>query len=360
MGVAPGLLERKQGRLRDQASPAHHRTRSLRKVLVTGADGFIGSHLVEMLVSLGASVRAFSMYNSFGTRGWLDTLAPDVLAAIEVVSGDIRDAAAVREAVRGCDTVLHLAALIGIPYSYVAPESYIDTNIKGTLNVLLAARDHAVEKVVCTSTSEVYGSAQFVPITEDHPLVGQSPYSASKIGADQLALSFHLSFGLPVAIARPFNTYGPRQSLRAVIPTIIAQVAAKKDRVELGALSPTRDLSFVTDTAAGIVAVARAEQSAGQVINLGSSFEVSVGALAKLIVEAMGSKAEVVSTEERIRPAASEVNRLFASNDKARELLGWIPQYGGLDGMRRGLAKTIDWFQKPDNLRRYQDHGYAI
>ena len=332
----------------------------MKKVLVTGADGFIGSHLVEVLVSRGESVRAFAMYNSFGTRGWLDDLAPEVLGSIEVVSGDIRDAAMVSEAVRGCDIVLHLAALIGIPYSYVAPESYIDTNIKGTLNVLLAARDQEIEKVVCTSTSEVYGSAQFTPITEDHPIGAQSPYAASKIGADQLALSFHRSFEMPVAIARPFNTYGPRQSLRAVIPTIIAQVTAGKDCVELGALSPTRDLSFVTDTAAGIAAIAGSERAIGRVVNLASNFEVSIGDLARIIVTAMGSTAEIVSTQERIRPPASEVNRLFGSNETARELLSWSPQHGGLDGLRRGLEKTVSWFRSPENLRRYPDRGYAI
>ena len=332
----------------------------LHRVLVTGADGFIGSHLVERLVAEGVEVRALALYNSFGTVGWLDSLPTATRKAIEIVSSDIRDSGAVRQAARGCDTILHLAALIAIPYSYVAPESYVDTNVRGTLNVLQAARDLSVERVVCTSTSEVYGTAQFVPITEEHPLVGQSPYAATKIGADQLALSFHRSFGLPVAIARPFNTYGPRQSLRAVIPTIIAQIAAGKRRIALGALTPTRDFNFVTDTARGLIAVARSDASIGDVVNLGSAHEISIGDCAALIADVMGVSIEIESEEQRLRPKGSEVERLFASNDKARRLLQWQPDFATREGLRRGLQLTAEWFQVPENLRRYSHQGYAV
>ncbi len=332
----------------------------LRRVLVTGADGFIGSHLVERLVAEGAEVRAFALYNSFGSAGWLDTLPTQTRAAIEIFSSDIRDSAAVRKAVRGCDTVLHLAALIGIPYSYVAPESYVDTNIHGTLNILQAAREFSTERVVCTSTSEVYGTAQFVPITEEHPLVGQSPYAATKIGADQLALSFHRSFGLPVAVARPFNTYGPRQSVRAVIPTIITQIASGKRRIALGSLRPTRDFNFVTDTARGMIAVAKSDASLGEVINLGSAHEISVGDCAALIAEVMGVEVEIESDEQRLRPKASEVERLFASNAKARRLLQWEPEFATRDGLRRGLEVTANWFRVPENLSHYRNSGYSV
>ncbi|MGP0091089.1 MAG: NAD-dependent 4,6-dehydratase LegB [Xanthobacteraceae bacterium] len=329
------------------------------RTLVTGADGFIGSHLAEALVRRGKDVRAFVLYNSLGSWGWLDEAPDDVKRSIEVVAGDVRDAAVVKEAMRGCDTVLNLAALIAIPYSYRAPESYVDTNIKGVLNVIQAARELGTAKVVHTSTSEVYGTARSVPITEDHPLQGQSPYSATKIAADQLALSFHRSFGMPVAIVRPFNTYGPRQSARAVLPTIITQLAAGS-RVSLGALHPTRDFSFVADTVEGIIAVAESAASIGEVINLGSGFEISIGEAARLIATLMGKSLELVDDSSRYRPEASEVERLLADTTKAQRLLGWRPQFAGLDGLRNGLAQTIEWFRDPANLRRYRTDAYVI
>ncbi|MBP1888123.1 NAD-dependent 4,6-dehydratase LegB [Sinorhizobium mexicanum] len=329
-------------------------------ILVTGADGFIGSHLVEHLVRQGLKVRAFVLYNSFGSWGWLDRLADDVRDQFEVFMGDIRDPNGVLTAMRGVDIVLHLAALIAIPYSYHSPDTYVDTNIKGTLNILQAARQLDVSRVVHTSTSEVYGSAQFVPITEEHPLVGQSPYSASKIGADQLALSFYRSFGTPVTVIRPFNTFGPRQSARAVIPTIISQLAAGKTEVRLGKLSPTRDFTFVTDTARAFQAMAESPSVLGEVVNFGSSFEISIGEVANLIAQTMGVDAGVVSEEERLRPELSEVERLFAGIDKARRLTNWSPQYSGRDGFVRGLAETIKWFSNPENLSFYKPDSYMV
>lgn len=331
-----------------------------RKVLVTGADGFIGSHLVEHLVQEGADVRAFVYYNSFSSWGWLDEADEKVRRSIEVFSGDIRDPHGVRNAMRGCDVVMHLAALIAIPYSYHSPDTYVDTNIKGTLNVLQAARELNIGRVVHTSTSEVYGTARIVPITEDHPLQGQSPYSASKIGADQLATSFFLSFATPVSIIRPFNTYGPRQSARAVIPTIITQVAAGMREIRLGALHPTRDFNYVHDTVRGFVAVAECDAALGQVINIGSNYEISIGDTARIIAELMGRDVQLANDEERLRPAGSEVERLWADNSRARALTGWIPEYGGLDGFRRGLRETIEWFSAPQNLRRYHAGLYNI
>lgn len=330
------------------------------RVLVTGADGFIGSHLTEALVRAGYEVRAFVLYNSFDSRGWLDRCDPDVAGKFEVFAGDVRDPNGVRVATSGCDAVLHLAALIGIPYSYHSPDSYVDTNIKGTLNVVQAARDLGVRKVVHTSTSEVYGTARFVPITEEHPLHGQSPYSASKIGADQIALSFHASFGTPVTIVRPFNTYGPRQSTRAVIPTIITQIAGGARRIKLGALHPTRDFNYVADTVTGFLAALHCDHSAGQVINLGSNFEVSIGEVARTIAEAMRTEIEIVADPQRLRPRDSEVERLWAATDKARELLHWQPRYGGLEGFRRGLAETIDWYRNPANLISYRSGEYSL
>lgn len=332
------------------------------KVLVTGADGFIGSHLTERLVAEGYDVRALTLYSSFGTWGWLDQFDPAVIRKIEVVPGDVRDAACMREAVKGSEIIFHLAALIAIPYSYRAPESYIDTNVKGTLNVLQAAEAEGVARVIHTSTSEVYGTAVSVPIDEDHRLSAQSPYAASKIAADQLALSFHRSFGTPVMVLRPFNTFGPRQSVRAVIPTIIGQIAEGARTVKLGALHPTRDFSYVDDTVNGFIAVARAEfnRIAGRVINTGSSFEISIGDVGKLIAECMGVEIAVEQDEARLRPAASEVDRLVCDNRLAADLLGWRPQYGGLEGLRRGLEKTIAWFRKPENLALYQSRTYAI
>jgi dTDP-glucose 4,6-dehydratase len=330
------------------------------RVLVTGADGFIGSHLVEGLVRHGCAVRAFVYYNSFGSRGWLDTVDPKTLENVEFFAGDIRDPHGVRTAMEGCDTVLHLAALIAIPFSYHSPDTYVDTNVKGTLNIVQAARDLGVKKVVVTSTSEVYGTARYVPIDEEHPLQGQSPYSASKIGADQIALSFHKSFDTPVAVIRPFNTYGPRQSARAVIPTIITQIAAGKRTLKLGAVHPTRDFSFVEDTVAGFIAVAESEKSVGEVINIGSGFEISIGETAALIAETMGARVEVVCDDARLRPDKSEVERLFAGMEKARRLLGFTPAYGGRDGFARGIAKTAEWFKNPDHLKRYRPDEYAI
>lgn len=330
-----------------------------RKVLVTGADGFIGSHLTEALVRRGDAVRALSMYNSFGSRGWLDDLEPEVQSSLEVVSGDIRDPSAMREAVRGVDVVFHLAALIAIPFSYRAPDSYVDTNIRGTLNVLQAVRELGVPQMIHTSTSEVYGTALYVPIDEGHPLQAQSPYSATKMSADHLALSFHASFETPVAVIRPFNTYGPRQSARAVIPTIITQIAAGQRSIKLGALSPTRDFSYVADTVAGFVAMAETGAANGQVTNLGSGFEISIHDTAKLIAEVMGADVEFVTDEQRLRPVNSEVNRLFADNSKALRLLGWQPEYGGLDGFRNGIRKTVDWFTAPGALASYRPAEYT-
>lgn len=329
-------------------------------VLVTGADGFIGSHLTETLVRAGHDVRAFIFYNSFNSWGWLNECSEDVRGKFEVFAGDIRDPYRVREAMKGCEAVLHLAALIAVPYSYHSPDSFIDTNVKGTLNVVQAARDLGVAKVVHTSTSEVYGTAQFVPITEDHPLQGQSPYSASKIGADQIAMAFYTSFDTPVSILRPFNTYGPRQSARAVIPTVITQIACGKRELKLGSLHPTRDFSYVPDTVAGFIAALNSERGIGEVINLGSSFEISIGDTAKHIAEIMGVEIDILSDPPRLRPEKSEVLRLFASNQKARDLLGWQPAYSGLDGLRRGLVETIDWFRKPDHLASYKSHIYNL
>jgi NAD dependent epimerase/dehydratase len=331
-----------------------------KKVLVTGADGFIGSHLTEHLVRLGADVRAFVYYNSFNSWGWLDEAGEDIKQSLDVFAGDIRDPHGVRTAMKDCDVVMHLAALIAIPYSYHSPDTYVDTNVKGTLNVVQAARELGTERVVHTSTSEVYGTARFVPITEAHPLQGQSPYSASKIGADQMAQSFFASFGTPVATIRPFNTYGPRQSARAVIPTIITQVASGARSLKLGAIHPTRDFNYVQDTVRGFVAVAECDAAVGQVLNVGSNYEISVGDTARLIAELMGREVEFTSDEQRMRPAGSEVERLWADNSLVRELTGWTPQYPGIEGLRRGLQETIAWFGNPDNLRRYKAGLYNI
>ncbi|HYD25608.1 MAG TPA: NAD-dependent 4,6-dehydratase LegB [Croceibacterium sp.] len=331
-----------------------------KKILVTGADGFIGSHLVEYLVSAGHDVRAFVYYNSFNSWGWLDVAPPHVRSAIEVFAGDIRDPHGVRTAMRGCEVVLHLAALIAIPYSYHSPDTYVDTNVKGTLNVVQAARELGVERVVNTSTSEVYGTARFVPITEDHPLQGQSPYSASKIGADQIAMSFHASFGTPVATIRPFNTYGPRQSARAVIPTIITQIASGARAIKLGAVHPTRDFNFVRDTVRGFLAVAECDAAVGQVVNVGSNFEITIGDTARLIAELLGAEVELVTDDQRLRPEKSEVERLWADNSRMRGLTEWAPEYGGIDGFRRGLSETIAWFSDPANLDRYKAHEYNL
>jgi NAD dependent epimerase/dehydratase len=328
------------------------------KILVTGADGFIGSHLTEELVRQGYDVKAFVYYNSFNLWGWLDH--SPLKNEFEVFAGDIRDPFGVKEAMKGCDIVLHLAALIAIPYSYHSPATYIDTNIKGTLNVLQAARELNIQKVVHTSTSEVYGTAKFVPITEDHPLQGQSPYSASKISADQLAMSFYYSFNTPVAIIRPFNTYGPRQSARAVIPTIITQIASGKRKIKLGSLHPTRDFNYVKDTVNGFISVMKHDRSIGEVINIGSNFEVSIGETTKLIAEIMGVDIEIETDDARIRPEKSEVERLWADNSKAKALLGWEPKYGGKEGFKRGLKETIEWFTDERNLSQYKADVYNI
>lgn len=328
------------------------------KILVTGADGFIGSHLVETLVAQGYDVRAFVLYNSFNSWGWLDYSSQAVKTKIEVFAGDIRDPHGVKKAMQGCGVVLHLAALIAIPYSYHSPDTYVDTNIKGTLNVLQAAKELGVQKVVHTSTSEVYGTACFVPITEDHPLQGQSPYSATKIGADQVAMSFYKSYDTPVTIVRPFNTYGPRQSARAIIPTVITQIANSQQCIKLGALTPTRDFNYVEDTVSGFIAAAQSDKSIGEVINIGSNYEISVGDTVKLIAELMSANVDVVADAERIRPEKSEVERLWADNTKASVLLGWKPQYAGKDGLRRGLRKTIEWFL--NNVKLYKPETYNI
>ena len=330
------------------------------RVLVTGADGFIGSHVTEALVRAGFRVRAFVQYNSFNSWGWLDRCAFDVEGNFEVFAGDIRDPYGVRTAMKDCDAVLHLAALIAIPYSYHSPDTYVDTNVKGTLHVVQAARELGVRRIVHTSTSEVYGTARFVPMTEEHPLQGQSPYSASKIGADQIAMSFYHSFDTPVITLRPFNTYGPRQSARAVIPTIITQIAKGGRSVRLGAVHPTRDFNYVSDTVAGFVAALGSEHAVGQVINLGSNFEISIGETAQAIADVMGVEIDLVTDGQRIRPEKSEVERLFASNEKAKQLLGWSPAYGGMDGFKRGLAQTVEWFTSSHNLAGYKANIYNV
>ncbi len=321
-----------------------------KKITVTGADGFIGSHLVEALLSRGADVRAFVHYNSFGTWGWLDTIPRESLTAVEVVMGDVRDSVFVRKSLEGVDAVLHLAALIGIPHSYNAPESYIDTNVKGTLNVLQAARDLGLERVLVTSTSEVYGTAKYVPIDETHPVQGQSPYSASKISADKMAESFHRSFDLPVVTARPFNTYGPRQSARAVIPTIVTQLLNDAAEIHLGSLHPTRDLTYVEDTCAGLIALAGCDAAVGREVNIGSGSEISVGALASMLIEMVRPGTEIVGAEERLRPEKSEVERLLADNSLIGSLTGWAPTVD----LREGLERTVAWFRDPANLARYK------
>ena len=330
------------------------------KILVTGADGFIGSHLVEALIKKGYEVRAFVLYNSFNSLGWLDSLSPEVLKNIEIFSGDIRDSYGVKAAMQGCSKVIHLAALIAIPYSYHSPETYVDTNIKGTLNILQASRELEIDRLIHTSTSEVYGTAKYVPINEKHPLQGQSPYSATKIAADQLAFSFYSSFDLPVVIARPFNTYGPRQSARAVIPTIITQIANGSSQIKLGAISPTRDFNYIKDTVNAFISAMECSNGLGEVINFGSNFEVSVGDTALLIAETMGVNIEILTDEKRLRPKKSEVDRLVADNSKAFDYFGWKPAYGNKDGFKKGLIETIKWFENSQNLNMYKSENYNI
>lgn len=326
----------------------------MKKVLVTGADGFIGSHLTESLLEKGYKVKAFSYYNSFNTWGWLDTLPKEKLREIEIFTGDIRDSNGVRTALRGVDMVFHLAALIAIPFSYHSPDSYVDTNIKGTLNVLQAARDLDLERVLVTSTSEVYGTAQYVPIDEKHPFQGQSPYSATKIGADRLAESFYRSFETPVSIVRPFNTYGPRQSARAVIPTIITQLLAGQTDIKLGALTPTRDFNYVKDTAAGFIAIAESDQAIGEEINIATQQEISIGDLAGEIIEQINPSARIICEEERLRPQKSEVNRLLGSNEKIKKLTDWKQQYT----FAQGIAETIAWLR--EHMDYYKTDIYNI
>ncbi|WP_036214740.1 NAD-dependent 4,6-dehydratase LegB [Lysinibacillus sphaericus] len=331
-----------------------------KKILVTGADGFIGSHLTEELVRQGYDVCAFVYYNSFNSWGWLDQAPQEIKSQLDVFSGDIRDPYGVKEAMKCCTHVLNLAALIAIPYSYHSPATYVDTNVTGTLNIVQAAKELGVEKVVHTSTSEVYGTALYVPIDEEHPLQGQSPYSASKIGADQMALSFYRSFDTPVSVIRPFNTYGPRQSARAVIPTIISQLASGKTTIKLGAISPTRDFNYVKDTVNGFVSVMESKNTIGEVINIGSNYEVSIGETAEMIADIMGVKLTIETDEQRLRPEKSEVERLWAENKKAKKLLDWSPQYGGKEGFRKGLEETIKWFTNHKNLTQYKADVYNI
>ena len=324
-------------------------------ILVTGADGFIGSHLVEELVNQGRSVRAFCCYNSFNSWGWLDNVNKNTRDNIEVVLGDIRDRQSVTEAMKGCESVLHLAALIAIPYSYKAAESFIDVNIKGTLNIVEAARQLGVKKVVHTSTSETYGSAQFVPITEEHPNVGQSPYAASKIGADQIALSYHRSFNIPVAIVRPFNTYGPRQSLRAVIPTVLTQLIDGAKSLKLGAVSTRRDFNYIDDTVSGIIAIHDNKKSIGEVINIGSGYDISIDKMIDICMDITGNRVPIVTEEERVRPISSEVDRLLCSNKKALTLLGWKPKFSGPEGLKKGLELFSKWLSKTENRSKYSN-----
>ncbi|MDB0013860.1 NAD-dependent 4,6-dehydratase LegB [Alphaproteobacteria bacterium] len=328
-------------------------------IFITGADGFIGSHLTESLVNQGFKVKALAQYNSFNNYGWLDNLPAEIIKDTEIVMGDVRDTHQMRHEIRNMEYVMHLAALVAIPYSYVAPQSYIDTNISGTLNVLQAARDFDIP-IIHTSTSEVYGSAQYVPMDEQHPLQGQSPYSASKIAADQIAYSFFSSFGLPVKIIRPFNTYGPRQSMRAVIPTIIVQIANGVREIELGAISPSRDFSYVSDTVSGFIKAMNSEKGIGEVVNLGSNFEVFIKDAVNIIADAMNADVKVISKSDRLRPVNSEVQRLFSSNNKAKELFNWTPEYAGHEGFKKGIIKTARWFSNKENLKHFRSNKYVI
>lgn len=325
-------------------------------VLVTGADGFIGSHLVEKLLEEGYNVRAFVYYNSFNSWGWLDTLDKNKLSKIEIFSGDIRDPNGVKEAMKGIDIVFHLAALIAIPFSYHSPDSYVDTNIKGTLNVLQAARDLKTKRILITSTSEVYGTAKYVPIDENHPYQGQSPYSATKIGADRLAESFYRSFNMPITIVRPFNTYGPRQSSRAVIPTIITQLLNGETEIKLGALTPTRDFNYVKDTVKGFIEIAKSENTIGEEINIATCSEISIEELALEIINQINPKAKIVCDEERLRPDKSEVNRLLGCNKKIKKLTNWSPKYS----FEEGIKETIEWFKNEEVLKKYKSDIYNI
>lgn len=326
----------------------------MKKVLVTGSDGFIGSHLTEELVKMGYEVKAFVYYNSFNTWGWLDTLPRDVMAHVDIFQGDIRDPHGVKEAMKGCNTVFHLAALIAIPFSYHSPDAYVDTNIKGTLNVLQAARELDIERILVTSTSEVYGTALYVPIDEKHPYQGQSPYSATKIGADRLAESFYRSFSMPITIVRPFNTYGPRQSARAVIPTIITQLLDGKEEIKLGSLSPTRDFNYVKDTARGFIEIYRSNKTIGEEINIATQQEISIGQLAEELIRQINPKAKIICDEQRLRPEKSEVNRLLGANEKIQRLTEWKPQYT----FSQGITETIEFLRR--NMDKYKVDIYNV
>jgi NAD dependent epimerase/dehydratase len=328
----------------------------MKKVLVTGSDGFIGSHLTETLISEGYEVRAFVYYNSFNHWGWLESLPDEIKKNLDVFEGDVRDPNGVRAAMEGCDTVFHLAALIGIPFSYHSPDSYVDTNIKGTLNVLQAARQLKTCRVLVTSTSEVYGTAQFVPITEEHPFQGQSPYSATKIGADRIAESFYRAFELPVSIVRPFNTYGPRQSARAVIPTIITQLQSGFEEIKVGDLEPTRDFVYVKDTVNGFLKIAESSDTIGEEINIATNSEISIGDLAGTLIKMINPEASLLQDDQRLRPDKSEVRRLFGSNEKLKKLTGWEQKYS----LEEGLAETVDWFKNPENLKGYKPGRYNV
>lgn len=325
-----------------------------KKILVTGADGFIGSHLAEYLVKEGANVRALAIYNSMGSWGWLDN--SKYKNQMDIVLGDVRDSHCCEQISKGADVIFNLAALIAIPYSYIAPDSYIDTNVKGALNICQAARNNNCERVIQISTSEVYGTAKYVPIDEKHPLQPQSPYSASKIGSDSIAMSFHNAFGLNVTLARPFNTYGPRQSARAVIPTIITQIALGQKQIKLGALSPTRDFNYVLDTCKGLALLAQCDKTIGKTVNIGSNYEISIGETANKIKSIMNSDIEIITDEQRIRPKDSEVNRLWCDNSLIKELTGFTPEYG----IDKGLEETIKWFTNPQNLSKYKGDIYNV
>lgn len=325
-----------------------------KKILVTGSEGFIGSHLTERLVELGANVTALVQYNSFNNWGWIDTLDDKIKDNIEVITGDIREYDNMKRAIKGKDIVFHLAALIAIPYSYLSPMAYVRTNVEGTTNVLEACREYGIEKIIHTSTSETYGTALYVPIDEKHPMQGQSPYSASKIAADKMAESYYKSFNTPVAIIRPFNTYGPRQSARAVIPTIITQILSGAKEIKLGSLTPTRDFNYVKDTVEGFIKVAESDKTTGQVVNVGSNYEISIGDLANMIINIIGNEVNIISDEIRIRPDKSEVNRLWADNTKMMELTNWKPEYS----LEKGLKETIDWIEK--SIQYYKPDIYNV
>ena len=332
----------------------------IKKILVTGSEGFIGSHIIELLVRKGYSVKAHVLYNSFNSYGWFDSLSETIKKDFEIVMGDIRNFDSVKNSIKNCDRVINLAALVAIPYSYISPDSYVETNIKGTLNLLQAAKEQKITKFIHTSTSEVYGTAQFVPINEMHPLNGQSPYAASKIGADQMALAYHKSFETPVSIIRPFNAYGPRQSARAVIPTIISQLANNKKNIKLGSLTPTRDFTYVTDIANAFLAALKSKSNNGQVINLGGGIEISVGDLAKKIAKLMKKEVNIITDKKRLRPKLSEVERLKSDYSKAKKLLKWKPNYEGKKGFDKGMQKTIEWYLDEENLNKYKSDTYNV